>query len=67
MELTAKVLSDHTDLFAYMDEQIKAFQTGVRPIAEWDEYVQTCYDMGLEEVIAVQQQRYDAYLEAFGK
>ena len=63
----AKVLSDHTDLFAYMDEQIKAFQTGVRPIAEWDEYVQTCYDMGLEDVIAVQQQRYDAYLTAFGK
>ena len=62
----SKVLSDHVDLFAYMDEQIKAFQTGVRPIDEWDDYVATCEGMGLAECIEVQQQRYNAYLKAFG-
>ncbi len=63
----AKILSDHSDLFAYMDEQIKAFQSGVRDIGEWDDYVATCESMGLAEVTAVQQQRYDAYLAAYGK
>jgi len=49
-----------------MDEQIKAFQTGVRDISEWDDYVATCESMGLADVLAVQQQRYDAYLAAYG-
>ena len=66
-EEQAKVISDHADLFAYMDEQIKAFQSCVRDMSEWDDFVATCESMGLAEVTAVQQVRYDGYLAAMGE
>ena len=56
-----KVISDHTDLFTYMDEQIKGFMTGVRNISEWDDFVATCESMGLDDVTKVYQERHDAY------
>lgn len=62
----AQVISDHADLFTYMDEQIKAFMTGVRSLDEWDDFVAECETMGMADVIAVQQERHDAYRAIIG-
>jgi putative aldouronate transport system substrate-binding protein len=60
-EAQSLVLSEHADLFTYMDEMYKKFMTGVEPMSNWDTFVRTCNNIGLPRVTAVQQARYDAY------
>lgn len=57
----ASVLSNHADLFTYMEEMYLKFITNVEPIDKWDEFVSTCNSMGMGDVLAVQQARADAF------
>ncbi|NMB95977.1 MAG: extracellular solute-binding protein [Clostridiaceae bacterium] len=64
-----KVIEETTDLFAYMDEMIQKFMTGVEPLSNWDNFVKQCESMGINKVRDVMQQRYDDYLrvmESYG-
>ena len=55
-----EVLTKAQDLFNYMDEQMKGFISGAISLDNWDAYVAQCETMGLADVIAVMQARYDA-------
>lgn len=51
----------YADLETYIKESTIGFITGTKSIDEWDSYVQTCYDMGLAEVLEVRQAWWDRY------
>ena len=52
----------YADLETYIKESTVGFITGTKSLDEWDAYVQTCDDMGLQEVLGVRQAWYDRYL-----
>lgn len=58
------VLSDHADMFTYMEEMYIKFIKNVEPMENWDAFVEACENMGMADVLVVQQERYDAYLTA---
>lgn len=57
-ELFSATFSDISTLFA---EYLPQFVTGERPISEWDSFVLTLYDMGIEDCIACWQGALDRY------
>ncbi len=59
-EEQSDILSDYSDLFVYMNEMYKRFMLGVEPMSNWDTFVQQCYDQGMDDVLKVMQERYDA-------
>ncbi len=49
-----------TTINSYINETIALFSTGVMNIeTDWDAYVQTLYDMGLELYLETSQTSYD--------
>ena len=52
------------DIETYVKENVVNFITGNRPLTEWEDYVQTLKDMGIDEVVAVKQAWYDRTQEA---
>lgn len=55
----------YADITLYVDEMQAKFITGAADIdKEWDAYVATCEQMGLEEVLEVYQAAYDRWNEA---
>lgn len=55
----------YADITLYVDEMQAKFITGVADIeTEWDKYVATCEQMGLNEVLEVYQASYDRWNEA---
>ncbi|MCD9020267.1 extracellular solute-binding protein [Cohnella silvisoli] len=50
-----------TDIEAYVTEMTAKFVTGKNPFSEWDKYVKTINDMGLEEYIKIFTQALDRY------
>ena len=54
-----QVIQKHRDLFVYINEMYQKFMMGVESMSNWDAFVQECYRQGLEEVLAVVQERYD--------
>ncbi|AUJ24090.1 MULTISPECIES: extracellular solute-binding protein [Virgibacillus] len=51
-----------TDLSKYVGEMEAQFVTGETSFAEWDNYVQTMKEMGLDEYMEIQQKALDRYL-----
>lgn len=47
------------DLKTYFDENLTAFITGTRPLSDWDAYIKTAKDMGVDEMVAMHQQTFD--------
>ncbi len=47
------------DIETYVKENVVNFITGNRSLNEWDSYVQTLKDMGIDEVVSVKQAWYD--------
>lgn len=47
------------DLKTYFDENLTAFITGTRSLSEWDAYIKTAKDMGVDEMVAMHQQTFD--------
>ncbi len=51
------------DIDTYVKENVVNFITGNRPLTEWDTYVATLKEMGIEDVVAVRQAWYDRTAE----
>lgn len=52
----------YSDIETYMDENIVKFIVGDKPLDEFDAYVDTLIQMGVEDCVAIQQAAYDRYL-----
>ncbi len=52
------------DILTYISENYPQFVDNSKPLSEWDAYVQALKDMGINDVIALYQKYYDAYLES---
>lgn len=48
-----------TDLNTYLYQEEANFITGSEPLSNWDSYVATCQSMGIDQVVALYQARYD--------
>lgn len=53
-----------SDISTYIAEHVLKFIYGQTDLSEWDAFVQTLYDMGIETAIAAKQAAYDDYLAA---
>lgn len=51
-----------SDVGTYISENYMAFIDGSKSLAEWDSYVAELYNIGLNEILAVYQEAYDAYV-----
>ena len=54
----------YTDIETYMDENIVKFVVGDKPLDEFDAYVDTMIQMGIEDCIAIEQAAYDRYVNS---
>ena len=45
-----------------MDENVVKFVVGDKPLSEFDAYVDTLIQMGIEDCVALEQAAYDRYL-----
>ncbi|TMY74827.1 ABC transporter substrate-binding protein, partial [Klebsiella pneumoniae] len=50
-----------SDMHTYMNEMEAKFINGSAPFTEWDSYVQTVHNMGVEEYLKVYQAAFDRY------
>ena len=50
-----------TDINTYVDQMIARFIVGDEPFSNWDSYVKTIKNMGVDKLLAVYQEVYDAY------
>lgn len=62
-EESDQITSKYNDIETYVDENIAKFIVGDKSMDEFDDFVETLYDMGIQECIDVYQQAYDRYLE----
>ncbi len=51
-----------SDMETYYDEQILKFIIGAKPMSEFNDYLETLQQMGIEECIAAYQSAYERYL-----
>ena len=54
--------STYTEIQTYKDEMINKFIMGKEPLDNFDKFVQTLKDMGIDDVLAVEQAAYDRYI-----
>ena len=52
------------DLITYRDEMLIKFVKGIEPLDRFDDFVKTLERLGIEDVLKVEQQKYDRYLAA---
>ena len=57
------ILELHSAETQDVKENVVNFITGNKPLSEWDNYVKTLKDMGIEDVVAVKQAWYDRTAE----
>ena len=58
----SEILNQYSnDIATFIAENWFGFLDGSRPLSEWDSYVGTIYDMGIQNCIDVVQEAYDAY------
>ena len=56
------VTSIGADLGTYVQENYLLFFDGSKPLSEWDSYVDGVYAVGMQEIIDVYQEAYDAFM-----
>lgn len=67
-ETAAKAESGFSDIWTYKEEMKARFVMGKDDIdAYWDTYIEKLTEMGIDEVIAIEQAKYDRFLKAQGK
>jgi putative aldouronate transport system substrate-binding protein len=49
------------DIQTTIEENLTKFAVGEKSMDEWDDFVQTIYDLGIEDCIAIKQQAVDRY------
>ena len=59
-----KVSSIEVDLQSYVEQMEAKFITGVEPLSNWNDYVETIKNMNIEEYIQVYQDAYDRWDES---
>lgn len=52
-------LTDYSDMIEYVTSSMAEFITGNRSLDEWDSYLQTLDEMGLNEYVALRQSGFD--------
>ncbi|MGI5894889.1 MAG: hypothetical protein ACOX6P_09900 [Candidatus Merdivicinus sp.] len=52
-------LADYVDMMDYVTSSIAEFVTGNRSLNDWDNYLKTLDDMGLDEYVALRQSGFD--------
>ncbi len=62
-EESEKYSQIYTDIRTTVDENLAKFATGVRPMDEWDSFVEDLKDMGIEDCIAIYQGAVDRFYE----
>ena len=55
--------STYTEIQTYKDEMINKFIMGKEPLDNFDSFVQTLKNMGIDDVLAVEQAAYDRYVK----
>jgi putative aldouronate transport system substrate-binding protein len=55
------IVNKMMDVDKYMTEMVAKFITGVEPLSNWDNYVETIKKMGIDDVIEVKQTGYDRW------
>lgn len=63
-EQTTEYNTVAADICTYISENVLQFIYGQKDLGEWDSFVDTLYDMGIETAIAAKQAAYDDYLAA---
>lgn len=48
-----------TDITTYLQESVTGFITGTKPMEEWDSFIQTIKDTGIDKILEVRQAQYD--------
>ena len=67
-EDSSRISELRTDIFNTVNEKKAAWVTGKADInADWDKYVESLNNMGLEEYIDILQKTYDNFLSSVGK
>lgn len=61
LEEAEEYASKYVDIETYVSEHVAAFVTGAQPLDDFDKFVDTIYDMGIEDVLAVKQAAFDRY------
>jgi putative aldouronate transport system substrate-binding protein len=61
-EETTSYNTIYNDIDTYLDENIVKFIVGDKSLDEFDSFVNTLRDMGIDECIAMTQTAYDRYL-----
>ncbi len=59
-----KVNTIEVDLKSYVQQMEAKFITGVEPLSNWDNYVETVQKMNTEEYVEIYQQAYDRWKES---
>ena len=49
------------DIEIYVDEMVMKFITGREPLSNWDTYVNTVKQMGIDNVLSIYQEVVDAW------
>lgn len=66
-EVEQKAELGYTDMWTYKEEMKARFIMGKDDIDNyWDTYIQTLKDMGIDDVLAIEQAKYDRFLTAQG-
>ena len=61
---TAEYNTVAADIATYISENVLKFIYGEKEMDEWDSFVDTLYDMGIETAISAKQAAYDDYLNS---
>lgn len=51
----------YADIRTTLEENLTKFAVGEKPMSEWDAFVESLYDLGIEDCIAIQQAAADRY------
>lgn len=62
MEENEEFSSIMSDIQTYISENVPKFVIGDKPMSEYDAFVETIYEMGIEDAIALKQTALDRYL-----
>lgn len=61
-EETEELNNLRTDMTTYFSENYISFLTGVKPLSEWDSFVQDMKTFGMDKLLEIYQKEYDAYI-----
>ena len=58
------ISSKYTDIKTFVDENFDKFVTGIEPLDNWDSFVEQVKDLGIEEIVDIQNAAYQRYISA---